>query len=79
MKLLTNYFGIAIERVNHLIASHIEGIDVSLMAAVVELCEVSLDVGDCSTDNLDVCARYIRHGMNFFAEMQRLRRRIGDG
>ena len=79
MKLLTNYFGIAIERVNRLIASHIVGIDVSFMAVVVEICEVSLDVPECSTNNRDVCARYIRHDMNFFAEMQRLRRRLGDG
>jgi hypothetical protein len=59
LKLLTIIFGIAVVRVSQLIATHIVGIDISLMKAVVEHREVSLDVVDgISTTILD------GHGMN---------------
>ena len=60
MKLLTNVFRIVVVRVSHLSVVYIVGIDINLLAAVVNQREVSLDLVEFSTPNPDVR----RHSMN---------------
>ena len=73
LKLLTRLFGNVVKTVSHCITVRVVGFNISHMAAAVDHRVVSLDAIDCSTNNLD------RHGTNLFAEMQRLRCRLGDG
>ena len=54
LKLLTIFFEIGIECFSQLIVVHIEGFDISLMAAVVDHRVVSLDGVEFSTLNPDV-------------------------
>jgi hypothetical protein len=62
MKFLTNYFRIVVVRVSHRSVVYIVGLDISLLAAVVNQREVSLDLVEFSTLNLDLW----RHSMNIF-------------
>ena len=54
MKFLTNFFRIVVVRVSHLSVVHIVGINVSLLAAVVNQGVVSLDRVKFSTLNSDI-------------------------
>ena len=54
LKLLTIFFEIGIVRFSNRIIVHIEGFDISLMEALVNHREVSLDAVDSSTAKPDI-------------------------